>query len=117
MVFCELTDVFRFVLFQGIHEEMIKDEVRTNTYRQALVRNPLDLRDKVVADIGCGTCILSFFCIQAGAKKGTTTSQSAEALSDHKLKGSLQSMRLMRVISSIKLVLSSMPIIYKTKSF
>jgi hypothetical protein len=54
----------------GIHEDMIKDEVRTNTYRQALIRNPLDFRDKVVADIGCGTCILSFFCVQAGAKRG-----------------------------------------------
>lgn len=49
---------------------MIKDYVRTNTYRKAILENAADFKGKVVVDVGCGTCILSFFCIQAGAKKG-----------------------------------------------
>ncbi len=49
---------------------MIRDEIRTNTYRVAIMMNGLDFKDKVVLDVGCGTSILSFFCAQAGAKKG-----------------------------------------------
>lgn len=52
----------------GIHEEMIKDDVRTKTYRKAVLTNPHLFRDKVVLDVGCGTGILSMFCAQAGAK-------------------------------------------------
>lgn len=52
----------------GIHEEMLKDEVRTCTYRNAMVDNRHLFRDKVVLDIGCGTGILSMFAAQAGAK-------------------------------------------------
>eukprot|EP00894_Picocystis_sp_ML_P004430 jgi/Pico_ML_1/54947/g83.t1 len=52
----------------GIHEEMIKDEVRTKTYRKAVLTNQHLFRDKVVLDVGCGTGILSMFCAQAGAK-------------------------------------------------
>eukprot|EP00029_Vermamoeba_vermiformis_P008744 TRINITY_DN4175_c0_g1_i1.p1 TRINITY_DN4175_c0_g1~~TRINITY_DN4175_c0_g1_i1.p1 ORF type:complete len:307 (-),score=24.49 TRINITY_DN4175_c0_g1_i1:5-925(-) len=48
---------------------MIRDEIRTNTYRVAIMMNGLDFKDKVVLDVGCGTSILSFFCAQAGAKK------------------------------------------------
>merc|ERR1711991_530101 len=53
---------------QGIHEEMLKDEVRTLTYRNSVYNNPHLFRDKVVLDIGCGTSILSMFCAKAGAK-------------------------------------------------
>lgn len=52
----------------GIHEEMIKDEVRTGTYKQAILGNPHLFKDKIVLDVGCGTGILSLFCAQAGAK-------------------------------------------------
>jgi len=52
----------------GIHEDMIKDRVRTNTYRDAILNNPSDFKDKVILDVGAGTGILSFFCAQAGAK-------------------------------------------------
>jgi len=48
---------------------MIKDRVRTNTYRNAIFANAEDFKDKIVIDVGAGTCILSFFCIQAGAAK------------------------------------------------
>jgi len=52
----------------GIHEEMIKDRVRTGSYRRAICENPQLFNNKVVLDVGCGTGILSMFCVQAGAK-------------------------------------------------
>mmetsp|Transcript_41503 Transcript_41503/g.71058 ORF Transcript_41503/g.71058 Transcript_41503/m.71058 type:complete len:497 (-) Transcript_41503:226-1716(-) len=52
----------------GIHEEMLKDEVRTRTYQMAIQNNALLFRDKIVLDVGCGTGILSMFAVQAGAK-------------------------------------------------
>merc|ERR1711942_121255 len=53
----------------GIHEEMLKDEVRTLTYRNAIQHNAHLFKDKVVLDVGCGTGILSMFAAKAGAKK------------------------------------------------
>jgi len=52
----------------GIHEEMLKDEVRTKSYRAAIVNNRHLFRDKIVLDVGCGTGILSMFAARAGAK-------------------------------------------------
>ncbi|XP_062235959.1 protein arginine N-methyltransferase 6 [Platichthys flesus] len=52
-----------------IHEEMIADYQRTNTYRTAILRNTELIRGKVVLDVGAGTGVLSIFCAQAGAKK------------------------------------------------
>lgn len=51
-----------------IHEEMLKDTNRTETYRRAIENNPNDFKDKIVMDIGCGTGILSIFAARAGAK-------------------------------------------------
>lgn len=51
----------------GIHEEMLKDEVRTRTYMNAIMRNAHLFKDKVVLDVGCGTGILSLFASKAGA--------------------------------------------------
>lgn len=53
----------------GIHEEMLKDEVRTLTYRDSMYHNKHLFRGKVVMDIGCGTGILSMFAAKAGAKR------------------------------------------------
>ena len=52
----------------GIHEEMLKDEVRTRSYRDAIYQNKHIFKDKVVLDVGCGTGILSMFAVRAGAK-------------------------------------------------
>jgi len=53
----------------GIHEEMLKDSVRTSTYMKAIVNNKHLFKDKVVLDVGCGTGILCMFAAKAGAKK------------------------------------------------
>jgi len=53
----------------GIHEEMLKDEVRTLTYRNSMWHNKHLFKDKVVLDVGCGTGILSMFAAKAGAKQ------------------------------------------------
>ncbi|XP_017166411.1 protein arginine N-methyltransferase 8-B isoform X1 [Poecilia reticulata] len=52
----------------GIHEEMLKDEVRTLTYRNSMYHNKHIFKDKVVLDVGSGTGILSMFAAKAGAK-------------------------------------------------
>ena len=46
---------------KGIHEEMLKDEVRTKSYRDSIYQNPHLFKDKIVLDVGCGTAILSMF--------------------------------------------------------
>ncbi|CRH03892.1 protein arginine N-methyltransferase 1, putative [Plasmodium relictum] len=51
-----------------IHEDMIKDEVRTRTYYDAMRKNEHLIKDKIVLDVGSGTGILSFFAAKCGAK-------------------------------------------------
>jgi protein arginine N-methyltransferase 1 len=47
---------------------MLKDEVRTLSYRNAICQNKHLFKDKIVLDVGCGTGILSMFAASAGAK-------------------------------------------------
>lgn len=48
---------------------MLKDEVRTLTYRNSMYNNRHLFKDKVVLDVGCGTGILCMFAVKAGASK------------------------------------------------
>ncbi|KAM6033129.1 LOW QUALITY PROTEIN: protein arginine N-methyltransferase 1-like [Chlamydotis macqueenii] len=53
----------------GIHEEMLKDEVRTLTYRNSMFHNRHLFKDKVVLDVGSGTGILCMFPPRPGARR------------------------------------------------
>ncbi len=46
---------------------MLKDEVRTLTYRNSMWHNKHLFKGKIVLDVGCGTGILSMFAAKAGA--------------------------------------------------
>jgi protein arginine N-methyltransferase 1 len=48
---------------------MLKDEVRTLTYRNSIYHNKHLFKGKVVLDVGCGTGILCMFAAKAGAAK------------------------------------------------
>jgi len=75
----------------GIHEEMLKDEVRTLSYRNAIFGISHLLKGKVVLDVGCGTGILSMFAARAGAKHvyavecSAIINQAKEIVRDNKL--------------------------------
>ena len=67
---------FESYAHHGIHEEMLRDEVRTQAYRDFIVKNSDIFKDKVVLDVGCGTGILSMFAASAGAKLVIAVDQS-----------------------------------------
>ena len=50
---------------------MLKDEVRTRAYMNAIMLNKHLFKDKVVLDVGCGTGILSIFAARAGTLAST----------------------------------------------
>ncbi|PFX29574.1 protein arginine N-methyltransferase 3-like isoform X2 [Stylophora pistillata] len=60
----------------GIHEEMLKDSTRTESYRDFILNNPAVFKDKIVLDVGCGTGILSMFAAKAGATRVIGIDQS-----------------------------------------
>ncbi|XP_054274085.1 histone-arginine methyltransferase CARMER-like [Macrosteles quadrilineatus] len=85
-VFSERTDdssaiqYFQFYGYLSQQQNMLQDYTRTSTYQKAVLGNSDDFRDKVVLDVGAGSGILSFFAIQAGAKRVYAVEASSMAL-------------------------------------
>jgi protein arginine N-methyltransferase 3 len=52
----------------SIHEDMLKDHVRTSAYKEFIEGNPHLFKGRVM-DIGCGTGVLSIFAAKCGASK------------------------------------------------
>jgi len=55
--------------FMQIHWEMLSDFKRCGAYYQAMMDFNVDVRGKVVLDVGCCTGILSIYAAMGGAKK------------------------------------------------
>lgn len=53
----------------GIHEDMLKDQVRTGSYMKAILGCRHLFEGKTVLDVGSGTGILCLFAAKAGAKR------------------------------------------------
>lgn len=64
----------------SIHETMINDKIRTESYRQLMEKNPKTFENKIVLDVGCGTGILSLFAAFNGAKHVYAVENSSIAL-------------------------------------
>ncbi|KAI5306588.1 hypothetical protein KEM56_000173 [Ascosphaera pollenicola] len=64
----EESGYFKAYSYNSIHETMLKDSIRTDSYRDFVYDNKHLFKGKVVLDVGCGTGILSMFCAKAGAK-------------------------------------------------
>ncbi|XP_069429819.1 uncharacterized protein [Ovis canadensis] len=58
---------FEFYDCLSQQQNVMRDFVMTATYHRAILQNHTDFRNKVVLDVGCGSGILSFFAVQAGA--------------------------------------------------
>lgn len=71
---------FQFYGYLSQQQNMLQDYVRTSTYQRAVLANSDDFRDKVVLDVGAGSGILSFFSVQAGAKRVYAVEASSMAL-------------------------------------
>ena len=67
MIVCSNVTVSSF--FTAGFQEMLKDEVRTLTYRNSIYHNKHLFKGKVVLDVGSGTGILCMFAARAGAAK------------------------------------------------
>ena len=72
----------------GIHEEMLKDTVRTRSYQNAISGTSHLLKGKIVLDVGCGTGILSLFAAQVQkAYRSLCQHRFCILLSSHELSG------------------------------
>jgi len=79
---------FQFYGYLSQQQNMMQDYIRTSTYQRAILDNSVDFAGKVVLDVGAGSGILSFFAVQAGARKvyaveASSIAQHAKTLIDN----------------------------------
>ncbi|KAM3585430.1 uncharacterized protein V6R79_017655 [Siganus canaliculatus] len=60
---------YQFHSCMSQQQTLLQDFLRITTYQRAVLVNETDFRDKVVLDVCCGSGILSFFAVQAGATR------------------------------------------------
>ncbi|KAM9334100.1 histone-arginine methyltransferase CARM1-like [Symphorus nematophorus] len=63
------TQDYQFHSCVSQQQNLLQDYLRISTYQRAILLNETDFRDRVVLDVCCGSGILSFFAVQAGATK------------------------------------------------
>ncbi|VDN59509.1 unnamed protein product [Dracunculus medinensis] len=71
---------FQFYGYLAQQQNMMQDYVRTSTYQRAIHANSIDFNDKIVLDVGAGSGILSFFAVQAGARRVYAVEASSVAV-------------------------------------
>ncbi|EDV23439.1 uncharacterized protein TRIADDRAFT_1535, partial [Trichoplax adhaerens] len=71
---------FQFYGYLAQQQNMMQDYIRTSTYQRAILQNSIDFQNKVVLDVGAGSGILSFFAVQAGARKVYAVEASSIAI-------------------------------------
>ncbi|GFS61521.1 histone-arginine methyltransferase CARMER [Trichonephila inaurata madagascariensis] len=79
------TQYFQFYGYLSQQQNMLQDYIRTSTYQRAMLANLEDFKDKVILDVGAGSGILSFFAVQAGARKVYAVEASTMATHAHTL--------------------------------
>ena len=98
----------------SIHEEMLKDTIRTKAYMRAIKDNPQLFKDKIVLDVGSGTGILSIFAgTRSIIKLKVAPSMSME--SKRPTSTSILKKSLRRMVSLIRLQL--LMVLSKKSSF
>ncbi|KAM6893537.1 histone-arginine methyltransferase CARM1-like [Xenentodon cancila] len=60
---------FQFHSCLSQQQSLLQDYLSTATYQRAFLANEADFKDKVVLDVCCGSGVLSFFAVQAGASR------------------------------------------------
>lgn len=69
LLMTDLDYYFDSYSLSGIHVDMLSDKIRTESYKEAIFKNPSLFKDKIILDVGCGTGILSMFAASCGAKR------------------------------------------------
>eukprot|EP01138_Halocafeteria_seosinensis_P013241 gb/GECG01013523.1/.p1 GENE.gb/GECG01013523.1/~~gb/GECG01013523.1/.p1 ORF type:complete len:367 (+),score=37.24 gb/GECG01013523.1/:1-1101(+) len=77
--FIQITLFFHYYGMLVHQQNMLQDNIRTGTYRNAMISNPSTFKDAVVLDVGTGSGVLAVFAVQAGAKKVYAVEASAIA--------------------------------------
>ena len=77
-------------------KQMLTDSKRMEAYRDAILGNAANFRDKVVLDVGAGSGILSIWAAKAGAKKviACEFTEMAAHAREHRLKLSLSAVQI-----------------------